>query len=427
MPINIFAEEIEKAEVTEEVEGNNETEETAKIEEENNLSKDADQNAENEVKDDQTEDNKGANAKLAKAPLLTATPNGGNGSEGDFKVALRWGGTSDTTYNWDATQSEYYVIRAIVDGTKKQNYILGSRLTGDDFTYTVYYSGGQQVRVESSFFDSITFNGKSTYTQNEIGNYMANVELTYKGKTYENEVTTKWILPEDYFNYRVLSNMDKTIVITGVSSNYISPEVLYIPSEYKGYKVIGIRSPTNVGITNIANVKIIELEDGIEEIGNYALRENKNLIGISLPDTLTSIGEMAFYNCSGLTGNLVIPEGVTSIGNSAFNGCSGLTGELVIPKGVTSISDGTFWGCKFTSVKIPEGVTSIESSAFNRCSLLKSIDLPDTVTSIGMSAFYGCNILKTINYHGTPEQFAAISVESSNEYFTRATVNYITD
>ena len=164
--------------------------------------------------------------------------------------------------------------------------------------------------------------------------------------------------------------------------------------------------------------------------------------------SVTSIGEGAFYNCSGLT-SVTIGNSVTSIGYSAFERCSGLT-SVTIPNSVTSIGgyafegtawynnqpdgvvyagkvlykykgempsstsikikDGTirilgsaFWNCSdLTSVTIPNSVTSIGNSAFYGCSGLTSITIPNSVTSIGNSAFYGCDINKAIWLTNTP-------------------------
>ena len=111
--------------------------------------------------------------------------------------------------------------------------------------------------------------------------------------------------------------------------------------------------------------------------------------------SVTSIGDFAFNDCSGLT-SVTIPNSVTSIGNSAFSGCSGLT-SVTIPNGVTSIQGDTFYGCSsLTSVTIPNSVTFIDSYAFSGCSGLTSVTIPNSVTSIGWYAFSGCSGLTSL-------------------------------
>ena len=107
----------------------------------------------------------------------------------------------------------------------------------------------------------------------------------------------------------------------------------------------------------------------------------------------------------------------------------GKTEEIyTIPSSITSIGNYTFYKCSsLTSIEIPNGVTSIGSGAFYNCSSLTSIEIPNSVTSIGGYAFYNCSNLTTINYHGTEEEFNAITIGSNNDYFENATVNYITD
>ena len=98
--------------------------------------------------------------------------------------------------------------------------------------------------------------------------------------------------------------------------------------------------------------------------------------------TVTSIGEHAFDNCSGLT-SVTIGNSVTSIGEHAFFFCYGLT-SVTIGNSVTSIGDGAFCGCSgLTSITIPNSVTSIGYNAFQNCSGLTSITIPNSVTSIG--------------------------------------------
>ena len=121
----------------------------------------------------------------------------------------------------------------------------------------------------------------------------------------------------------------------------------------------------------------------------------------------TSIGNDAFYRCSGLT-SVMIGDGVTSIGYRAFSYCSGLT-SVTIPDSVTRIGDYAFYNCSgLTSVTIPDSVTSIGDYTFYDCSGLRSIKIPDGVTSIGDNAFYKCSGLTTINFQGTKAQWRAI-------------------
>ena len=152
-----------------------------------------------------------------------------------------------------------------------------------------------------------------------------------------------------------------------------------------------------------------------------------------IPNSVTSIGNYAFYDCSGLT-SVTIPNSVTSIGSYAFSGCSGLT-SVTIPNSVTSIGESAFYGCSglkevhisdmaawcrisfgsynanpldyahdlylngllITDLVIPNSVMSIGNYAFYNCSGLTSVTIPNSVTSIGEDAFYGCSGLKEVH------------------------------
>ena len=157
------------------------------------------------------------------------------------------------------------------------------------------------------------------------------------------------------------------------------------------------------------------IPDSVTSIGEKAFWVCSNLTSITIPNSVTSIGEWAFAGCSGLT-SISIPDSVTSIGKFAFYGCNGLTdqtglvivrgvlysyegdaAEIEIPDSVTSIGDEAFEGCSsLTSIALPGSVTSIGDEAFEGCSSLTSIALPDSVTSIGNNAFEGCSSLTSI-------------------------------
>ena len=136
----------------------------------------------------------------------------------------------------------------------------------------------------------------------------------------------------------------------------------------------------------------VTIPDSVTSIGDYAFYNCSGLTSVTIPDSVTSIGYSAFSGCRGLT-SVTIPDSVTSIGDWAFGHCSGLT-SVTIGNGVTSIGSDVFCSCSgLTSVTIPDSVTSIGSYAFEYCHGLTSVTIPDSVTSIGYGAFYGCNHL----------------------------------
>ena len=119
------------------------------------------------------------------------------------------------------------------------------------------------------------------------------------------------------------------------------------------------------------------------------------LTSVTIPNSVTSIGNSAFAECSGLT-SITIPNSVTSIGGAAFEHCIGLT-SVTIPNGVTSIGYSAFYQCSgLTSITIPNSVTSIGGYAFGECSGLTSVTIGNSVTSIGENAFENCGQLKKV-------------------------------
>ena len=139
----------------------------------------------------------------------------------------------------------------------------------------------------------------------------------------------------------------------------------------------------------------ITIPNDVTTIGNSAFSDCSGLTSVTIGNSVTSIGWGAFYGCSRLK-SVTIGNSVTSIGSYAFSDCSGLT-SVTIPNGVTSIGDHAFDGCSgLTSVTIPNSVTSIGNSAFSDCSGLTSVTIGNSVTSIGSSAFYFCIGLKSV-------------------------------
>jgi hypothetical protein len=161
--------------------------------------------------------------------------------------------------------------------------------------------------------------------------------------------------------------------------------------------------------------------------GGKIISSNQYIKGIALPNSLTSIGNSAFANCTHLT-KVTIPGSVTSIGNSAFEDCPGITGVTIpahltakfadkfsgysnlalVITGTSDIPNDAFttWaparGCTgITSVTIGDGVTGIGQRAFSSCTGLTKVTIPGSITSIGDSAFAYCTGLTSITIPGS--------------------------
>ena len=217
----------------------------------------------------------------------------------------------------------------------------------------------------------------------------------------------------DGIYYNLIKKVKQAEVTSG-DSEYTGEVTIPASFEYDGvtYSVTSIGvSAFKARINNhqvCSSLTSITIPNSVTSIGNAAFCDCYRLTSITLPNSVTSIGSSAFSGCSGLT-SITIPNSVTSISDYAFNKCSGLT-SITIPNSVTSISDYAFYGCSgLTSITIPNSVTSISKYAFSGCSGLTSITLPNSVTSIGGSAFSGCSGLTSITI---PNSVTSIGYEA---------------
>ena len=196
------------------------------------------------------------------------------------------------------------------------------------------------------------------------------------------------------------SHPEYEMVIDGVSE--IGPSAYYgrrsnyyaskLKSLYIGNSVTSIGDWAFYGCSSLTS---LTMGNSVTSIGDWAFYGCSSLTSLTIPDTVTSIGDRAFYNCNSLT-SLTIPDSVTSIGDYAFYNCSSLT-SLTMGNSVTSIGVFAFSRCySLNSLTIPNSVTSIGGNSFSYCSSLTSLTIPDSVTSIGGMAFYYCSSLTSL-------------------------------
>ena len=188
---------------------------------------------------------------------------------------------------------------------------------------------------------------------------------------------------EQLFDFEFILN--NTAVIVN-SYNGTAADVT-IPSRYKGKPVTAI---------------------------NNAVFPNSAVTSVTIPDSVTSIHDVSFFNCSQLT-NISIPNSVTYIGYSAFSYCTSLK-SITLPSSLSTISRALFSGCsQLTTIHIPDSVSSIQFYAFHDCENLKTIRIPVSVTSIRDFAFDGCPSSMTVTYPGSKTQWDAITKGSNND------------
>ncbi len=250
-------------------------------------------------------------------------------------------------------------------------------------------------------------------------------------------------------------NQVLTITGKGEIEDYWGGDAPWRSADFKEV-VIGT-GITRIGVRAFANNKKLEkvtLPDTVTSIGELAF-ESSGLKSVSLPKNLTVIEDGAFSGCesltnvvfagavTGTTGNALdsqgsasangtlkigrnafsscivlkeisLPEGTTTIGDNAFNNCRALE-QITLPNTITEMGAYQFYGCSsLQSVRIPIRITSIKEYTFGGCSALAELTIPAGVTSIEDGAFISCDALENVNYLGNQDMWDNISIAGSN-------------
>ena len=248
---------------------------------------------------------------------------------------------------------------------------------------------------------------------------------------------------------------------SGVLFSKDKTTLVQCPGAFSGSYAIP-NSVTSIGdsaFSGCSSLTSVTIPDSVTSIGKWAFSECKSLTSVTIPDSVTSIGNCAFASCTSLTGIWVaegnshyasdasgvlfnkdmttlvqcpgafaaytIPDSVTRIGERAFYYCTSLT-SVTIPNSVRSIGKWAFSHCtSLTSVTIPNSVTSIGDGAFASCTSLTSVTIPNSVTYFGEWAFDDCTSLTDVYYAGSEAQWKALGIShSGNDDLLTANIHY---
>ena len=208
----------------------------------------------------------------------------------------------------------------------------------------------------------------------------------------------------------------------GIYYNILTDSTIAVT--YKGSKYDSYSNEYTGAITIPSSVTYNSTTYSVTSIGEDAFYKCTGLTSVTIPNSVTEIGDYAFYNCIGLT-SVTIGNSVTLIGDYAFSYCSGLT-SVTIGNSVTMIGTGAFRYCTslqivnfnatdcysmrdygtdvtvfggctaLKTLNIGDNVVNIPDYAFYRCTGLTAVTIPNSVTSIGSGAFSYCDGLTSI-------------------------------
>lgn len=156
----------------------------------------------------------------------------------------------------------------------------------------------------------------------------------------------------------------------------------------------------------------------VTAIASRAFQSCRNLLAVTIPDSVTTIGDYAFASCDKLT-SIVVPASVTEMGENIFYDCSDLKTAAIYAR-IDALPHRTFYYCdSLEAVTLSNSIETIENQAFLQCDALEELVLPDSVRTLEKYAISFCDNLKKITLGSGVETIAAGALDQASEvYFT---------
>lgn len=213
-------------------------------------------------------------------------------------------------------------------------------------------------------------------------------------------------LASEGLRYRLKSDGTYAVISIGDCKD----TYLYIPNTYNGAPVTEIASLAFAARREIVGASI---PDSVTRIGFAAFSGCVSLRELTVGDGVKEIGSAAFSLCFALE-SVSLGDGVETVGLAAFADCYSLK-DVSLGSGLRTVQLGAFAGCvRLEQIALPEGLKTVGLGAFSGCKSLKSVLLPASTLRIGHGAFSRCASLESILYAGDGAGFAAITVAKNN-------------
>ncbi|MDE6504614.1 MAG: leucine-rich repeat protein [Clostridia bacterium] len=329
------------------------------------------------------------------------------------------GKCTDCGYRDGYTLGLKFKLQHINDGFSKDGYAVSGLGTATDTQIVIpeTYRGLPVIAIYSrAFYDkssitSVTIPDSVEYVSSEAFTGTSATK-TENGLIYAD----KWLIGCN----------DKSVT----EINIIKSDTCGIAAgAFYGYKLTSITLPESVKKGEIGaelisatlsadSLEVLDAYDTLESVTitggtklhDYAFDDYYVLKNVTLPETLTEIGNSAFANCRALE-SIVIPDSVTRIGNDAFLACEALK-SVKLPASLVSIGSFAFYNCEsIESIALPSGLEKIYDRAFAGCSSLNNVTIPASVNYIEEEVFQSCHSLtrlvfeKTDGWKGTSQNY----------------------